>query len=49
VLHTLRTLIGDEAFFKITRIAVYGRADPKPGNFTTHYLGTKDLSRSSTR
>lgn len=42
VLHTLRALIGDEAFFKITRIAVYGRDDPKPGNFTTRYLGTKD-------
>jgi len=43
VLHTLRTLIGDGAFFKITRIAVYGRDDPKPGNFTTRYLGTKDF------
>ena len=43
VLHTLRTLIGDEAFFKITRIAVYGTPDPKPGNFTTRYLGTKDF------
>ncbi|MCQ8140352.1 hypothetical protein NP564_24245, partial [Vibrio parahaemolyticus] len=42
VLHTLRALIGDEDFFKITRIAVYGRPDPKPGNFTTRYLGTKD-------
>ncbi|UAL08996.1 M1 family metallopeptidase [Caulobacter segnis] len=42
VLHTLRTLIGDEAFFKITRIAVYGTPDPKPGNFKPLYLGTKD-------
>ncbi|WP_199743545.1 M1 family metallopeptidase [Caulobacter sp. 602-1] len=42
VLHTLRALIGDEAFFKITRIAVYGRDDPKPGNFTPRYLGTRD-------
>ena len=42
VLHTLRTLIGDDAFFKITRIAVYGRDDPRPGNFTTRYLGTRD-------
>jgi aminopeptidase N len=42
VLHTLRMLVGDEAFFKITRIAVYGRDDPKPGNFTPRYLGTRD-------
>lgn len=42
VLHTLRTLIGDDDFFKITRIAVYGVADPKPGNFSPRYLGTKD-------
>jgi aminopeptidase N len=43
VLHTLRALIGDEAFFRITRIAVYGRDDPKPGNFKPLYLGTKDF------
>ncbi|MCY1648216.1 M1 family metallopeptidase [Caulobacter sp. SL161] len=43
VLHTLRTLIGDEAFFRITRIAVYGRDDPKPGNFKPRHLGTKDF------
>jgi aminopeptidase N len=43
VLHTLRTLIGDEAFFKITRLAVYGRDDPKPGNFTPRYMGSRDF------
>ncbi|WP_454717022.1 M1 family metallopeptidase [Caulobacter segnis] len=42
MLHTLRQLLGDETFFKITRIAVYGTPDPKPGNFQPHYLGTKD-------
>lgn len=42
VLHTLRALIGDEAFFKVTRIAVYGTADPRPGNFSPRYLSTKD-------
>ena len=42
VLHTLRALVGDEAFFKITRIAVYGTADPRPGNFAPRYLSTKD-------
>lgn len=40
VLHTLRALVGDEAFFKITRIAVYGTPDPKPGNFAPRYLST---------
>jgi len=45
VLHTLRALIGDEAFFKITRIAVYGRDDPKPGNFSPRYLSTRDFVR----
>jgi aminopeptidase N len=43
VLHTLRALIGDEAFFKITRIAVYGAPEPKPGNFAPRYLSTKDF------
>lgn len=43
VLHTLRALVGDEAFFKITRIAVYGTPDPRPGNFAPRYLGTKDF------
>ena len=42
VLHTLRALIGDEAFFNITRMAVYGTPDPRPGNFKPLYLGTKD-------
>ncbi|MEW6389899.1 MAG: M1 family metallopeptidase [Pseudomonadota bacterium] len=43
VLHTLRALVGDEAFFKITRIAVYGTPDPRPGNFAPRYLSTKDF------
>ncbi|MBO9544265.1 M1 family metallopeptidase [Caulobacter sp.] len=42
VLHTLRALVGDDDFFKITRMAVYGTAEPNPGNFTPRYLGTKD-------
>lgn len=45
VLHTLRYLIGDEKFFEATRRIVYGRPDPKPGNFkprfgtTPEYIG----------
>jgi aminopeptidase N len=45
-LHTLRTLIGDEAFFKAIRLVVYGRVDPKPGNFAPRYAGTKDFVRA---
>ena len=42
MLHTLRSLIGDTAFFDVTRLAVYGRADPKPGNFTPRFGSTRD-------
>jgi aminopeptidase N len=45
VMHTLRALIGDEAFFKAVRLLVYGRADPKPGNFAPRYATTKDFIR----
>ena len=37
MLHTLRWLIGDAAFGDVTRLAVYGRTDPAPGNFTPRY------------
>ena len=42
MLHTLRQMIGDEAFFESVRRLVYGRADPKPGNFAPHYATTSD-------
>ncbi len=42
MLHTLRALIGDKAFFDVTRLAVYGRADPKPGNFKPRFGSTKE-------
>jgi aminopeptidase N len=42
VLHTLRWLIGDTAFFDATRRIVYGRPDPRPGNFTPRFASTKD-------
>jgi len=42
MLHTLRSLIGDKAFFDVTRLAVYGRADPKPGNFKPRFGSTKE-------
>jgi aminopeptidase N len=42
VLHTLRGLIGDDAFFESTRRLVYGRPDPKPGNFKPRYASTRE-------
>ncbi|WP_293977089.1 M1 family metallopeptidase [Sphingomonas sp.] len=43
VLHTLRLLIGDRAFFAATRELVYGRSDPRPGNFTPVFRTTSDF------
>jgi aminopeptidase N len=43
ILHTLRNLIGDEAFFQSVRILVYGRPDPAPGNFEPQFRTTGDF------
>ncbi len=43
VLHTLRNTIGDEAFFEVTRRVVYGRPDPKPGNFKPRFATTDEF------
>ncbi len=43
VLHTLRNLIGDDAFFRATRRLVYGRDDPAPGNFAPRYGSTPEF------
>ncbi|WP_242096854.1 M1 family metallopeptidase [Sphingomonas sp. CROZ-RG-20F-R02-07] len=40
MLHTLRGLIGDAAFAAVTRLEVYGRTDPKPGNFAPRFGST---------
>ena len=45
MLHTLRELIGDAAFRRVTRLAVYGRIDPRPGNFTPRYSSTAEYER----
>lgn len=42
MLHTLRGLIGDEAFFSTIRRAVYGTDTPRPGNFKPRYVSTRD-------
>ncbi|QIL20804.1 M1 family metallopeptidase [Thermomonas sp. HDW16] len=43
MLHTLRGLIGDEAFFRSTRELVYGTATPRAGNFKPRYASTNDF------
>lgn len=43
--HSLRMLIGDDAFFKAVTTLVYGRPDPKPGNFQPLYRSTPDFLR----
>ncbi|HEU0043629.1 M1 family metallopeptidase [Sphingomonas sp.] len=49
ILHTLRGLIGDRAFFSATRLLVYGRTDPEPGNFTPRYGSTRELQAAVRR
>jgi aminopeptidase N len=39
----LRGQIGDDAFFKAVRLLIYGRNDPKPGNFSPRYSTTKEF------
>ncbi|UIJ44025.1 M1 family metallopeptidase [Sphingomonas cannabina] len=45
MLHTLRDLIGDKAFFEVTTRAVYGRPDPRPGNFKPRFGSTAEYRR----
>ncbi|MEQ7874823.1 M1 family metallopeptidase [Sphingomonas sp. ASV193] len=43
VLHTLRNLIGDEPFWRSVRREVYGRPDPRPGNFQPRFGSTREF------
>ena len=45
IAHSLRMLIGDEDFHEAVTTLVYGRPDPRPGNFTTLYRSTPDFLR----
>lgn len=45
IAHSLRMLIGDEAFFRAVTTLVYGRPDPRPGNFQPVYRSTPDFLR----
>lgn len=49
VLHTLRWLIGDDAFLAATRELVYGRPDPKPGNFEPRFATTAEFEALASR
>ena len=42
ILHTLREHLGDEVFFKTVTRLVYGRDDPRPGNFKPVVQSTDD-------
>lgn len=43
VLHTLRGLVGDEAFFRAVRTLVYGTDQPRPGALQPRYASTPDF------
>jgi aminopeptidase N len=43
ILHSLRELIGDEAFYESVRWLLYGRSDAKPGNFSSRFATTRDF------
>lgn len=43
ILHTLRNLIGDDAFFRATRRMVYGTDMPMPGHFQPRWSSTKEF------
>jgi aminopeptidase N len=43
VLHTLRNLVGDAAFFAAVRKVVYGVDQPRPGNFKPRYGTTQEF------
>ncbi|MDB5933116.1 MAG: peptidase [Massilia sp.] len=43
VMHTLRALVGDDAFFGSVRKLVYGSAQPLPGKFAPRYGSTREF------
>lgn len=43
IAHSLRLLIGDDAFFRSVTRLVYGRPDPQPGNFAPRYATTNEF------
>jgi aminopeptidase N len=49
VMHTLRGLVGDDAFFRTVREVVYGSPDPRPGNFAPRYGTTPEFIATASR
>jgi aminopeptidase N len=43
MLHTLRNVIGDDAFYRSVRLMVYGTEHPVPGNFAPRYGTTREF------
>ena len=43
VMHTLRTLVGDDVFLRTVREMVYGSATPQPGKFAPRYGTTREF------
>jgi aminopeptidase N len=44
IAHTLRMTLGDEDFYEVIRRLVYGRPDPRPGNFTPQLSSTREMN-----
>jgi aminopeptidase N len=44
IAHTLRMTIGDEDFYEVIRRLVYGRPDPRPGNFVPQTSSTREMN-----
>ncbi len=44
IAHTLRMTIGDENFYEVIRRLVYGRPDPRPGNFAPQTSSTREMN-----
>jgi aminopeptidase N len=49
VMHTLRALVGDAAFYRIVREMVYGTPAPRPGNFAPRYGTTPEFIATASR
>ncbi|QTN19256.1 M1 family metallopeptidase [Brevundimonas sp. AJA228-03] len=44
IAHTLRMTLGDDDFFEVLRRLVYGRPDPRPGNFVPQTRSTVEMN-----
>jgi aminopeptidase N len=49
IMHTLRNLIGDDAFFRTVRTVVYGTETPRPGNFAPRFGSTKEFIAAASK